>query len=131
MAGDESKQGEAPILVVEDDPDLRRSLTRALRHDGHHVIEAADGPTALAMTERHAPSLVVLDSSMPGMDGEMVLAEMRRDPAAPPTVLLATSRAQQARATSAGAVLGLCKPFQVEDLLRAVKAHRRSTPPDA
>lgn len=131
MKRGETHDEHAPILVVEDDPDLRRSLIRALRHDGHRVIEAANGPTALALTKTHAPSLVVLDSTMPGMDGEMVLAALKTQPLPPPTVLLATSRAQQARATSAGAVLGLCKPFQVEDLLRAVKTHRRSTPPDA
>ncbi|MFO0692674.1 MAG: response regulator [Polyangiales bacterium] len=123
---------DGPILVVDDDPALRRALSRILRTEGHAVIEAPDGPTAVALTREHMPSLVVLDAAMPGMDGEMVLEAFRDHVGAvPPTVLLTGSRNEQARATEVGAVLGLCKPFQVEELLGVVDRYRRARKPDA
>jgi two-component system OmpR family response regulator len=121
-------EGDGPILVVDDDPTLLRALGRILRHEGHEVIEAADGATALALSRQHHPSLVVLDYMMPGMDGETVLAMLRaeHEEDAPPTVLLTASSAAQRRAKQMGAVIGLEKPFVVEDLLDAVDRHRRA-----
>ncbi len=119
---------EKPILVVDDDPTLRRALSRILRSEGHAVVEAGTGDDALKAAREHAPSLVLLDYAMPGMDGESVLEAMRAEhkEATPPAVLLTASGRQQERATEIGAVLGLCKPFRVEELLAAVKRHRRS-----
>jgi DNA-binding response OmpR family regulator len=117
-----------PILVVDDDPTLRRALSRILRSEGHTVIEAGSGVAALKAAREHLPSLVLLDYAMPGMDGEGVLEAMRAEhkEAMPPAVLLTASGRQQERANEIGAVLGLCKPFRVETLLAAVKRHRRS-----
>ena len=122
---------EGPILVVDDDPTLRRALSRILRHEGHEVIEAADGRTAVDLTRAYDPSLMVLDYMMPGMDGEMVLEALRDDGDAPPALLLTASGAQQARAEEIGAVQGLSKPFHVEDLLDAVEAYKRKRTSDA
>lgn len=118
-----------PILVVEDDPALRDALVRILRNEGHEVIEAGDGLSALRMSHAHRPCLVVLDYVMPGMDGEMVLEALREQMGvdAPPALLLTTTGRQQQRALQIGAVLGLEKPFRVEDLLAAVASHRRVT----
>lgn len=126
--GGEVDTEHGPILVVDDDPQIRRALSRILRHEGHEVLEAADGEAALALTREHAPSLVVIDYMMPGMDGEMVLAHMRAEhqSESPPAVLLTASGLQQERAEQIGAVLGLCKPFQVEELLAAIQRHRRT-----
>jgi DNA-binding response OmpR family regulator len=117
-----------PILVVDDDPTLRRALSRILRSEGHTVVEAGSGVAALKAAREHLPSLVLLDYAMPGMDGEGVLEAMRAEhkEAMPPAVLLTASGRQQERANEIGAVLGLCKPFRVETLLAAVKRHRRS-----
>lgn len=117
-----------PILVVDDDPTLRRAVSRILRSEGHTVIEAGNGDAALQAAREYEPSLVVLDYAMPGMDGEGVLNAMRAEhkEAMPPAVLLTASGRQQERAQEIGAVLGLCKPFRVEDLLAAVKRHRRT-----
>jgi len=117
------------ILVVDDDPTLRKALSRILRHHGHHVIEAADGPTALALSREYSIALLVLDYMMPGMDGGMVLRELRREmhEDAPPTLLLTACESQAARATELGAVCGVTKPFRVEQLLDAVEAHRQTT----
>ena len=123
---------EGPILVVDDDPTLRRALSRILRHEGHEVIEAADGRTAVDLSRAYDPSLMVLDYMMPGMDGEMVLEALREgEGTAPPALLLTASGAQQARAEEIGAVRGLAKPFHVEDLLDAVDAYKRKRKPDA
>lgn len=117
---------DAPILVVDDDPTLRKAVSRILRHRGHRVVEAQDGPTALEQTRQHQPSLVVLDYSMPGMDGKNVIDAMREEhaEAAPPAVLL-TASGKHRNAAELGAVQGLGKPFKVDELLQAVAAHRR------
>ncbi|MEM9194552.1 MAG: response regulator [Myxococcota bacterium] len=114
------------ILVVDDDLDLLRALSRILRREGHHVIAASDGWTAVELARQHHPSLAIVDYAMPGMDGEMVLAEIRRElrENSPPAVLLTASGNQQARAQQIGAVLGLCKPFRVEELLVAIELHK-------
>lgn len=118
-----------PILVVDDDPALRTALARILRAEGHAVIEAGDGDTAIALSRQHRPCLLVLDHMMPGMDGEMVLAALREElrDDTPPALLLTASGRQVERARDIGAVLGLCKPFRVEELLEAVARHRRVT----
>jgi CheY-like chemotaxis protein len=115
------------ILVVDDDPALRRALSRILRHEGHRVIEADSGASAVALTREHRPSLLVLDYSMPGMDGEMVLDELRRElhDETPPAVLLTASGREQERAIAMGAVKGLPKPFAVEELLETITRHKR------
>jgi CheY-like chemotaxis protein len=132
LDGDDIKAGRA-ILVVEDDPHLRHALSRILRSEGHEVLEASDGPTAILLAKEHGPDLVVLDYMMPGMDGEMVLDALRADlrDAAPPAVLLTVSPFQQKRAIEIGAVLGLEKPFRVPELLDAVAIHRRSAKREA
>ncbi len=128
--GDEMghREGRGPILVVDDDQALRSTLARILRAEGHPVIEAEDGPTAVRLSRTKRPSLLVLDYGMPGMDGEMVLSEVRAlmGHDAPPALLLTATVHQQERARKIGAALGLCKPFQVEELLRAVARHRRA-----
>lgn len=118
-----------PILVIDDDPHLREALARILQSEGHEVLTAPDGPTALALTRTHAPSLLVLDYMMPGMDGEMVIDALRDEMSddAPPALLLTASGRSQARAREIGAVMGLEKPFNVPELLEAVERHRRKT----
>ena len=68
----------AAILVVDDDPPIWRMLERTLGAEGYEVATAADGAAALVSIERSAPDLVVLDVTMPGLDG---LAVCRREPA--------------------------------------------------
>jgi len=116
-----------PILVVDDDPDIRHALVRILSHSGHRVLAAADGDAALALSRAHAPGLVVLDYMMPGMDGGAVLAALRDElaDAAPPTLLLTASDADRDRAEELGAVEGLEKPFRIPQLLAAVDRYRR------
>ena len=68
------------ILVVDDDPDARRRLRSVLERDGWTVSEAADGRQALDLVERAAPQLILLDLTMPVMDGFAFLHELRLRP---------------------------------------------------
>lgn len=124
---------DGPILVVDDDPHLREALAKILEHEGFKVIQAPDGPTAIRLANDHAPGLLVLDYMMPGMDGEMVLAALRREHGldAPPALLLTAATEPLARARRMGAVIGLEKPFNVPELLAAVDRHRRRVRRDA
>ncbi len=71
----------ATALVVDDDADHRRRLAELVSDVAGHVVEASDGPAALAAVAAHRPDLILLDLRMPGMDGHEVLAELRRVPA--------------------------------------------------
>ncbi len=69
-----------PILIVEDDPNSREALARLLRHAGHPVESAPDGPSALKLLGRLRPSIILLDLMMPGMEGGEVLRQIRANP---------------------------------------------------
>jgi len=66
------------ILVVDDDPDTCDLLSRYLARDGHEVVCAANGWEGLLAADRHRVDLIVLDVTMPGMDGETFLGIVRR-----------------------------------------------------
>jgi DNA-binding response OmpR family regulator len=66
-----------PVLVVEDDPDVRDLLTRRLQSLGHAVLAASSGEEALDLAGASPPSLVLLDIRLPGMDGWEVLRRLR------------------------------------------------------
>lgn len=71
----------AKLLVVDDDPANRLLLTTILRHDGHEVFEAADGATALDVARREQPDLIILDLSMPVMNGPAFIKRLRAESA--------------------------------------------------
>jgi CheY-like chemotaxis protein len=58
-----------PVLVADDDPDIRTMVRMLLELDGHRVLEAKDGSSAWEMIQTHKPSVVVADVQMPGMTG--------------------------------------------------------------
>jgi CheY-like chemotaxis protein len=58
-----------PVLVADDDPDIRTMVRMLLELDGHRVLEARDGTSAWEMIQSHRPSVVVADVQMPGMTG--------------------------------------------------------------
>lgn len=69
------------ILVVDDDPETRMMLTRALDHAGFAVISAGDGTSALGLVEQARPSLVVLDAVMTGLSGFQTCRALKTGPA--------------------------------------------------
>ncbi|BAN26771.1 ATP-binding protein [Caballeronia insecticola] len=109
------------ILVIEDDEDVRTMIVECLEALGHHVTCARDGQSGLDRLRADAPDLMMVDYAMPGMNGMQVLAsarEMRDDL----PVILATGYADVDLSTITDRrFTALRKPFQLEDLARAVR----------
>ncbi len=68
------------ILVVEDNPDNREIMSAVLRHRGYAVVEAEDAETALELVSDRKPDLVLMDISLPGLDGYQATARLRELP---------------------------------------------------
>ena len=115
------------ILLVEDDPVLLRTLTIGLRAEGHEVVVAADGRTALAALREDDPELVVLDLGLPDVSGMDVLASLREWSRLPVVVLSARAdSSDKVGALDAGADDYVTKPFAMDELLARLRsAHRR------
>jgi DNA-binding response OmpR family regulator len=114
------------ILVVDDDDDIRALVGELLERAGHGVITAPDGESALKLFYSRQPDLVVLDVSMPGLDGWEVLNRIRELSDVP--VLMLTARAEElekVRGLRAGADDYVTKPFGRQELLARVDATLR------
>ena len=112
------------MLIVDDDAGVRRMLARTLEAEGYGVSVAADGGSALVEIERAAPDLVLLDVTMPGLDGLGVTRRLRGKGDALP-VLLLTARdavADRVAGLDSGADDYLVKPFATDELLARVRA---------
>jgi two-component system response regulator MprA len=112
------------VLVVDDDPPIRRMLERTFAAEGYQVATAADGGSALAVVERSVPDLLVLDIAMPGLDGLAVCRRLRRAGFAFPILLLTARDAISDRVAGldAGADDYLVKPFASEELVARARA---------
>ncbi len=122
----------AAVLVVDDDGPIRRMLERTLAADGYRVTSAPDGGSALAAVERSVPDVLVLDVTMPGLDGLAVCRRLRAKGLGLPILLLTARDAVSDRVAGldAGADDYLVKPFAAEELLARVRAlHRRAREP--
>ena len=112
------------ILVVDDEAFMRMMIKDILSRAGYNVIaEAADGINAIEKFKTNIPDLVIMDITMPEMDGIAVLKEIRKiDPNA--KVIMCSAMGQQAMVTvciQAGAKDFIVKPFQTERVLEAVQ----------
>ena len=114
-----------PILIVEDDADIRTDLAELLRSEGHNVVTAGDGLEALSRLRQAAPRLILLDLMMPVMDGWRFRAEMLKDPALAriPVVLLSGAGNLREAVAALGAAGSVAKPFTLDAVLRAVEQH--------
>jgi len=121
------------ILVVDDEPEIRRAVGRALSARGYVVESAVDGEQALQTAPAFAPDLIVLDLNLPGIDGLGVCREIRKWSQVP--ILVLSVREDQADKVSAldlGADDYLTKPFGIDELLARVRALlRRAVPAGA
>src|SRR3984893_10301804 len=79
VQADEMAAGDVrpPVLVADDDPDIRTMVRMLLELDGHRVLEARDGTAAWEMIQSHNPSVVVADVQMPGMTGLQLCRKVR------------------------------------------------------
>src|SRR4051812_18290814 len=120
------------LLLVDDDAPIRRMLARTLAAEGYEVEAVADGGAALAAVERNVPDAIVLDVTMPGVDGLAVTRRLRAKGLRVPILLLTARDALRDRVDGldAGADDYLVKPFEVEELSARVRALlRRNEPP--
>jgi two-component system, OmpR family, response regulator MprA len=115
------------VLIVEDDAPVRRMLERSLRAEGFEVRSSPDGGAALALAERSAPDLVVLDVAMPGLSGFDVCRRLR-EMGLTGGVLMLTARdavEDRVRGLAAGADDYVVKPFAIEEVLARLHALTR------
>ncbi len=115
------------VLVVDDDPPLRRMLQRTLRAEGFEVTLAAEGGGALVEAARAAPDVIVLDVALPVLDGIAVCRRLRGKGLATPILMLTARDAIDDRVAGlqAGADDYLVKPFAVQELVARIRALRR------
>ncbi len=115
------------VLVVDDEPAIRRTLEVNLRARGYEVKLASDGGQAIAAVTRGHPDLVVLDLGLPDIDGLDVIAEIRSWSDVPVLVLSArTAEPQKVAALDAGANDYIDKPFGMDELLARVRVALRA-----
>ncbi len=112
--------GEHTILVVDDDPSIRGTITDILELEGYPVATATNGAEALTAVEQLQPALVLLDMRMPVMDGWGFAGEMRRRGLHPPVLVMTAAQNARRWAEEIGADGYLSKPFELLDLIDAV-----------
>ena len=123
----------ARVLVVDDEADIRHLVRELLERAGHDVVEAGDGSEGLRVFFSAQPDLVVLDVSMPGLDGWGTLERIRELSDVPVLMLTAQDgELAKVRGLRGGADDYVTKPFGRQELLARVEANlrRRRTDPD-
>jgi two-component system KDP operon response regulator KdpE len=118
------------ILVVDDEPQIRRVMRATLSSHGYSIIEAPNGPAALDKLRRERPDLIILDMNMPGMDGLETCREIRAGSAVP--IIILTVRGgekDKVNSLDAGADDYVTKPFSMEELLARIRAALRRVGP--
>ena len=121
------------VLVVDDEPQIRRAVRTSLIARDYDVVVAATGEEALSLAAARPPDLVVLDLGLPDLDGVEVIRRLRAWSEVPLIVLtVREEQGQKITALDAGADDYVTKPFDVDELLARMRAMlRRIQPPDA
>jgi response regulator NasT len=111
------------VVVAEDEALIRLDLVEMLTESGYEVVgQAGDGETAIELTEKEKPDLVVMDVKMPKLDGISAAERIAKQRIAPVVILTAFSQRDLVeRARDAGAMAYLTKPFTNEDLMPAIE----------
>ena len=110
------------ILLIEDDPALRRALRTSLRSREFEVLETATGEDAIVVAADRRPDVVILDLGLPDLDGIDVLRRLRGFSEVPVIVLTARDdQSEKVRSLDAGADDYMTKPFDPEELVRTIR----------
>jgi len=119
----------ANILVVDDEPQIRRVLRSTLAFRGYTISEAISGEEALQLVPKLKPDLILLDVNLPGISGVDTCREIRRSSDAP-IIMLTVRNAERDKvvALDAGADDYVTKPFSIEELLARIRASLRRHP---
>ncbi|CAN5249145.1 hypothetical protein BH23CHL9_BH23CHL9_00290 [soil metagenome] len=115
------------ILIVDDEPDIRATVSAMLEIEGYDVDEATDGAAALSAIEQRIPDIILLDMRMPVLDGWGFAAELRRRGHRTPIVVMTAARDAARWAGDIAASAFVAKPFGYDDLINAVESARPST----
>ena len=121
------------ILVIDDEPQIRRVLRSTLSFRGYEISEAATGEEGVELAHKLKPDLILLDVNLPGISGIEACREIRRSSDAP-IIMLTVRSAERDKvvALDAGADDYVTKPFSIEELLARVRASlRRHAPAEA
>jgi two-component system, OmpR family, KDP operon response regulator KdpE len=115
------------VLVVDDEPPIRRFLRTGLSAQGYHVIEAEDGAQARNMLRQNAVDVIVLDLGLPGVDGFEIIKQLREQGSSIPIIVLSsrTDEAGKVRALDLGADDYVTKPFGMDELLARLRTALR------
>jgi two-component system KDP operon response regulator KdpE len=120
------------VLVVDDEPQIRRALRIGLEHNGYQVRLAVNGEEALDMAALYPNDFVILDLAMPGIDGVEVCRQLREWSTVPILVLsVREDEKDKIAALDAGADDYLTKPFSLDELLARLRAVLRRAHADA
>jgi DNA-binding response OmpR family regulator len=121
------------ILIVDDDPDLRRALKLRLRANHFDTFQAGDGYAAIAVAQKEHPNLIILDLGLPAGDGYVVLERLQSNDALseiPVIVLTARdSMSSEKKCLVAGAAAFFQKPADNNELLDVIRATLRNHAP--
>ena len=112
---------ELRVLVVDDEPHIRATVSAMLETEGYAVDEAANGADALHAVERRAPDVILLDMRMPVLDGWGFALELRRRGHRMPIVVMTAARDAARWAGEITAATFVAKPFGFDDLITAVE----------
>ena len=116
----------AKILLVEDNEMNRDMLSRRLQRRGYEVVTAVDGESSLALTKSETPALVLMDMSLPGIDGWEVTRQLKADPATRAIPIIALTAHAMAgdreQALAAGCDDFDIKPIDLDRLLGKIEA---------
>jgi CheY-like chemotaxis protein len=126
MRTSDKAAGSVDVLIAEDDTCMRAGLRALLEHQGYHCVEAVNGREALALARHSPPQCVLLDLTMPELDGFAVARQLRSDPRTRGIrihcITGRTDEAARAQAQQAGCEMFLSKPVDVCTLLQILKS---------
>lgn len=112
------------ILIIEDDPDIAKTVRLRLKMDNYEVAVAKEGKQGLSMAKTESPNLILLDLRLPGMPGEEICRQLRKDPHYENLPIIMVTAKDTDVDKVIGRVIGanyyMSKPFDMEELLSRI-----------